>query len=389
MTDKKPKIACLIVAAGNGERMNTTIPKQYMPLHGISVLRRTVNKMIDCGFFDGVQCVISKTHGDLYQRAVDGFDLLPYVIGGATRQESVHNGLKALADIRPDYVLIHDAARPFVTAQDIHNVIHSVERYQAATLASPVSESLLKSSGETIPREDMYLVQTPQAFDYDIIVSAHNKAVHDGFMATDDAAIVRHYGHDVAIVECGRHNIKITTQADWELAEKLVGQTMEIRTGSGFDVHAFDDVPADTIRLCGVNIPYNRSLKGHSDADVGLHAITDAIFGALADGDIGSHFPPSDMNFKNMDSHVFLDKSVEILTARGGKIKHIDVTFMCESPKIGKHREEIVSHLSNHLKLSTGRISVKATTTEKLGFTGREEGIACQAIVTIEVPYED
>lgn len=369
--------------------MQSDCPKQYMDLGGMPVLRRTLNVFKKIDSITTLQCVISKGHEELYQQAVDGLDIAPYVYGGATRQDSVYNGLMALANENPDIVLIHDAARPFIHPQDIHNIIHTLDSASCATLAMPITETMTRGDGTIIPRDDAWIIQTPQAFAYETIVKAHEKAKADTFEATDDASIARHAGHDVPYVPCGRHNIKITTQDDLKMAYNMLEKPMETRIGNGFDVHAFNEEPSEFIRLCGVDIPYDRSLMGHSDADVGLHAITDAIFGAMADGDIGSHFPPSDMSFKNMDSHVFLNKSVENLKTRGGKIKHIDVTFMCEKPKIGKHREEIRDHLAKHLNLSIGRISVKATTTEKLGFTGREEGIACQAIVTIEVPNED
>lgn len=390
---KKPIIVCLIVAAGSGSRMGADTPKQYMRLHGKMVLRHTIDAFLRANL--PVQCVISAEHDMLYQQAVDGLDILPPVMGGATRQESVYNGLKVLDQgIKPDYVLIHDAARPCITSQDINNIIHKLENgIHAVTAATTVSETLRKLTddhlADIVERDDTWLIQTPQAFSFKTILAAHDKAKTDNFVGTDDTSVASYAGTDVAIVPCGRHNIKITTQDDLIMASALLAPAMETRVGNGFDVHAFDDEPATHIRLCGIDIPYNRSLKGHSDADVGLHTITDAIFGAMADGDIGTHFPPSEATWKNMDSHVFLDKAVDNLKKRGGKLVHIDLTFMCEKPKIGKHREEIVNHLSAYLNLSTSRISVKATTTEKLGFTGREEGIAAQAVVTIQLPADD
>lgn len=385
---RTPKIAVLIVAAGNGSRMNSDIPKQYMKIHGQMVLRHTLNIFTKMPEISMVKCVISDIHRPLYQQAVDGLDILSLSIGGETRQESVYKGLLALQDENPDIVLIHDAARPCVKADDIRNLINNLISSQSATLAMAVTETLVQND-ETIDRNNTWIIQTPQGFDFEKIIKSHKKAVEDNFKGTDDTSIAKHYGAAITYVPCGRHNLKITTQDDLIMAEHLLTKQTETRIGNGFDVHAFNDTPSTSIRLCGIDIPHNKSLKGHSDADVGLHAITDAIFGALADGDIGSHFPPSNDDFKGMDSHVFLDKSVDNLKARGGKIIHIDVTFMCEKPKIGLHREAIRNHLSTHLNLSTNRISVKATTTEKLGFTGREEGIACQAIVTIEVPSND
>jgi len=379
------KIAVLIVAGGNGLRMDNGIPKQYLPIHGKTILRHTLEKFSD---FDLVQCVIGEGHEPLYQQAVNGLSILPHVAGGTKRQDSVYAGLQELKTHSPDYVLIHDAARPCIDSQDIHNIINILKDNVNATLACPITESLQRD-GENIDRDNLWMIQTPQAFDYGMIMDAHKKANQDNFVGTDDTSIARHAGYPIEYVPCGRHNIKITTQDDLKMAQMILSNEMEVRVGNGFDVHQLESNDTNMIRLCGIDIPHDKQLKGHSDADVGLHALTDAIFGALADGDIGTHFPPSDDQFKNMDSHIFLDKSVDILQARGGSLSHIDITFMCEEPKIGKHREEMVNHLSNHLNLSTNRISIKATTTEKLGFTGRGEGIACQAVVTIKVPAND
>lgn len=368
--------------------MEQDIPKQYMPINGEPILRHTVKTFMYVNEVTSIQCVIANGHQSYYDQAIIGLELSPPTLGGEDRQSSVFNGLERLFTVSPEYVIIHDAARPCVLQDDIHNIIHSLTHNDAATLAMPVTETVQRHH-EIINRDDLHLVQTPQAFRYDLIWECHQRAMQDGFKGTDDASIARHYGHDVDIVLCGRHNLKITTKDDLYMASKLLQKSMETKIGNGFDVHAFSDQPSKSIRLCGIDIPFDKSLSGHSDADVGLHAITDAIFGAMADGDIGSHFPPSDNSYKNMDSHVFLDKSVDNLKARGGKIVHMDVTFMCEKPKIGLYREVIRNHLSQYLNLSTSRISVKATTTEKLGFTGREEGIACQAIITIEVPDED
>jgi len=387
---KKPIIVCLIVAAGSSLRMGSAIPKQYMHLHGKMILRHTIDAFLCANL--PVQCVISPEHSALYQQAVDKLDILPPTIGGATRQESVYNGLYALQqEFPPDYILIHDAARPCVTSQDINDIIHRLENgSQAVTVATKIRETVRKSThnklSDIIDRDDTWLIQTPQAFDFQLIMSAHNKAKAENFSGTDDTSIASYAGIDVEIVPCGCYNLKITTQDDLIMSASFLAPVMETRVGNGFDVHAFNDNITTYIRLCGIDVPYNRSLKGHSDADVGLHAITDAMFGAMADGDIGIHFPPSDAKWKNIDSHIFLDKAVENLKNRGGKLIHIDLTFMCEQPKIGRYRDEIINHLANYLDLSTDRISVKATTTEKLGFTGREEGIAAQAIVTIQLP---
>ena len=385
MNENGAKIAVLIVAGGSGVRMDTDMPKQYLPINGKAVIRHTIEKFAT---FPLIQCVIGEGHNDFYQQAVDGLSILPVILGGQTRQQSVLNGLRALEEHNPDYVLIHDAARPCITVHDIHNVINSLTMDKALTLAQPLSETIQRD-GENLDRDDVWIIQTPQAFPFQMIMDAHAKALKDGFVGTDDTSLTHHYGAQTYYIPCGRHNLKITTQDDLKMAQHLLLTTMETKMGNGFDVHAFDDVEATHIRLCGVDIPHTRKLTGHSDADVGLHAITDAIFGALADDDIGAHFPPGDMTYKDMDSHVFLDKAIACLSERHGKINHIDVTFMCEEPKIGKHRDEIRNHLANYLKLPLSRIAVKATTTERLGFTGRGEGIACQAVVTIQVPADE
>jgi len=382
-------IAVLIVAGGSGTRMNSEIPKQYLTINGTEIIRHTINKFIQISDLDIIQCVISPNHSHLYEQATKNFNLAPVVFGGETRQSSVYKGLQALKIHNPDIVLIHDAARPCLYPQDIHNVINALSTHTHATLALPITETLQKN-GDNLDRDNLWMLQTPQAFEFEQILTYHKRAIAHNFTATDDTALANQYGDALThYVACGRHNIKITTMDDFNMAQKLLQDTMETRVGNGFDVHAFDDSVAESIRLCGIDIPHTKSLKGHSDADVGLHAITDAILGAIAEGDIGTHFPPSNDDFKNMDSHIFLDKAVDILCKKGGKINHLDITFMCENPKIGCHRAEIQSHLAKHLNLSTNRISIKATTTEKLGFTGREEGIACQVIATLQVPAND
>jgi len=378
--------AILIVAGGSGTRMQAECPKQYIPLHGKPIIRHTIEKLMP---FGDVYCVIGQGHEDFYHQAVDGLDLPPPIIGGNTRQDSVRRGLQAIADFNPEYVLIHDAARPCFDPQNIHNLIQALKPDRGVTLAMPVTESLQRADGQAVDRYNLWVLQTPQGFPYPMIVAAHDKAARQGITATDDTALLRsNDGGQIDYIPCGRHNVKITTQDDLKMAEKLM--QMEYRTGMGFDVHAFDtetDAAATTtIRLGGIDIPHDRALMGHSDADVGLHALTDAILGAMAAGDIGSHFPPSNQDFKDMDSHVFLDHAVDMLVDKGGKIIHLDLTYICEEPKIGKHRQAMQSHLASHLSLSTDRVSIKATTSERLGFTGRGEGIAAQAVVTIQVP---
>lgn len=382
------KIAALIVAGGSGVRMGEDLPKQYLPIHGKPIIRHTLDIFESIDAISMIHCVIGEGQEKLYQQVFDNNHPHPLCYGGATRQQSVMNGLMAMENDKPDIVLIHDAARPCVTKGDILKLIHSIENHRAATLAQPVTESLQRN-GDVIDRDNLWIVQTPQAFRFDDILAAHVQTKDD---FTDDTAVYASWANNpVHYVSCGRHNIKITTQDDLIMAEKLLSSShpFENITGMGFDVHAFDDAPASSIRLCGIDIPFHKSLNGHSDADVGLHAITDAILGAIADGDIGSHFPPSNNTFKAMDSHVFLDKALALLTQQHGQIRHIDLILMCEDPKIGPYRDQIRTHLSQHLDLPLNKLSIKATTTEKLGFTGRREGIACQAIVTIRIPVYD
>ena len=382
------KIAVLIVAAGTGQRMNSDLPKQYLPINGKSVIQYSIEKLKKIDAITLIQCVIATGHEDFYQQTCKEYNLPKPVIGGLTRQDSVYSGIKALKEHEPDFVLIHDAARPCITEKDIHNLINNLDKNANLTLAYKMTE-FVHRNGHVIDRDNLWIIQTPQAFDYNALMNAHEKALKNNFIGTDDLSIANEAGYPTHYIPCGQHNIKITTQDDLIMAQKLLNNHMETKVGNGFDVHAFDTKDTKTIRLCGIDVPHTRALKGHSDADVGLHALTDAILGAMAQGDIGQHFPPSDDNFKNMDSHVFLDKSVDILKAQGGSLTHIDLTFMCEEPKIGKHNMAMRDHLSNHLNLSTNRISIKATTTEKLGFTGRGEGIACQAVVTVKVPIDD
>lgn len=382
------KIAALIVAGGNGLRMGGTLPKQYLDLKGQSVLSHTLKVIHSIDIIQTVMCVINDQHESLYQQAVQNNNPHYYCYGGETRQESVYKGLMALKKHEPDIVLIHDAARPCVTPSDIHNLINSLQKHRAAALALPVTESIQRY-GQVIDRDNLWILQTPQAFYYHDILSAHTHTYGD---FTDDTALYTSWsGQPVHYEPCGRHNIKITTAEDLLMAEKLLPphHSTETITGFGFDVHAFDDAHSSSVRLGGIDIPNNKSLKGHSDADVVLHAITDAVLGALAEGDIGSHFPPSDDKYKDMDSHVFLNEVLQILRERNGNLRHLDVTIMCEEPKIGPYRGQMRTHLSETMNIPMKRISIKATTTEKLGFTGRGEGIACHALATIQVPSDD
>lgn len=385
--EKKLTIAVLIIAGGSGTRMDCNIPKQYLNIRGFPILSHTLKIFEDIENISHIHCVIGAGHEELYKQAVKNNYPHTFSIGGETRQESVHNGLKALTNINPDIVLIHDAARPCVRKDDILRLIQRLEYTNAATLAHAVTESLQRN-GESVDRDNLWIIQTPQGFKFQNILAAHKNAEN---IFTDDTSVyMAHFQKPIEYVACGRHNLKITTPEDLDMAENLLSlKKTENVAGLGFDVHAFEIAQADSIRLCGIDIPHDRPLEGHSDADIGLHVLTDAILSSISENDIGYHFPSSDKKYKNMDSHVFLDKALELLNAAGGEIRHVDITFICEKPNIGKHREQMRSHLSDYLGIPVKRISIKGTTTQKLGFTGRGEGIACQAVVTTRIFTDD
>ncbi len=382
------KNIALIVAAGSGERFGGAIPKQYMDLAGQSILRRSVLAFLRHPDISDVLVVINPQHTVLYESAVGDLGLPPPVHGGASRQQSVLNGLEALAVSAPNNVLIHDAARPLIDAATISAVCRSLDATPGAIAAKPLVDTLKRGQGVTITgtidRDNLWQAHTPQAFHFGPILAAHRAA--RGAQLTDDAAVAESAGIPVALVHSNPDNMKITNPDDLGRAARLLGQPMDdIRTGFGFDVHRL--VPGTHANLCGVKIPHTHQLEGHSDADVALHAVCDAIFGALADGDIGSHFPPSDPQWKGKDSAHFVHYAVNLVRKRGGIIAHIDVTLMCERPKIGPHREAMRTRLAEMLEIDLSRVAVKATTTERLGFTGREEGIAAQAVATIRLPH--
>ncbi|MDB5411010.1 MAG: ispDF [Rhodospirillales bacterium] len=378
----------LVVAAGRGFRLGGPLPKQYLPLGGSAVLRYSVETLRAHPAVDGVRVVIHPDDRALYDAAVAGLDLLPPVHGGAQRQDSVRNGLNSLAEAAPDLVLIHDGARPFVDAGTIGRVLAALRDRPGAIAALPIRDTVKRGDGErireTIERSGLWRAQTPQGFRYPKIVAAHRAA--SGAELSDDAAVAERAGLAIALVDGSEENFKVTTTDDLARAERLLAmQRGDIRTGQGFDVHAFG--PGDHVWLCGLKIPHGQGLVGHSDADVGLHALTDAVLGALGAGDIGMHFPPSDPAWRGAPSHRFLRHAADLVTAAGGSIAHCDVTLICERPKIGPHREAMVARIAEILALDQRRVSVKATTTEQLGFTGRGEGIAAQAIATIRLPF--
>ncbi len=384
--------AAILLAAGRGERSGHSRPKQYVELCGEPVLRRTIRAFQASPVIDLIQVVIHPDDAELYDAAVAGLPALPAPVPGSeTRQGSVLQALEALQPVSPQTVLIHDAARPFVSGELLERVAAGVGPGQGASPAIAVTDTLRRGVGElltdTVPREQLFTMQTPQAFPYRDILEAHRKAAQIGQdHLTDDAAVFQLFGQKVSRVAGERGNMKLTRPEDFAYAERMIATTMETRTGQGFDVHAFGS--GDAVWLCGVQIPFERNLKGHSDADVGLHALTDAIFGALADGDIGSHFPPSDPQWKGTASDVFLRHAMERLAQRGGRLINLDVTLVCEAPKIGPYRDKMRSRIAEICDVDVGRVAVKATTSERLGFTGRGEGIAAMAAVTVALPAE-
>lgn len=377
------QIAALIVAAGRGARSGPGIPKQYRDIGRVPMLARTIRALLASGRIDRAITCIHPDDAALY-RAVAPADsrLSPPVRGGAARALSVLAGLEALASDPPDLVLIHDAARPFVSARVIDDVIAALSRHDGAIAALPIVDALRRSDdglcGAPIPREGVWRAQTPQGFRFGAILAVHRANTDPA--AADDAEIARAAGLSVALVESEAENFKITTMRDFERAERQAGMG-EIRTGQGYDVHAFTE--GDAVILCGVQIPHERALMGHSDADVAMHALTDAIFGALAEGDIGRWFPPSEPEWKDADSSIFLETAMERVRARGGRLINADLTVVCERPKIGPHAAAMIASLSRIMAVETDRISVKATTSERLGFVGREEGIAATALATV------
>ena len=383
------KCAVIIVAAGRGHRFGGEMPKQYRNLNGRAVLRHSLG--VFCAH-PAVSCVRTVIHPDdeaLYNAAAEGLPVLAPVYGGATRQDSVRLGLESLKDEAPDIVLIHDGARPFVDFGIINRVIDRAEKGDGAVPALPVTdtiktavktpEGVLKIE-KTVDRSALWRVQTPQAFPFKDILDAHEKA--KGRELTDDAAVAEEAGLSVILVKGTEENIKITTSDDLTRAEERCSQKLpDIRTATGFDVHKFEE--GSFVTLCNVKVPHDMGLNGHSDADVALHALTDALLGAAGSGDIGLHFPPSDNKWKGADSAQFLQYAVSLVKGLGGKILNADVTLICERPKIGPYRLQMTERLSELLEISASRISIKATTTEKLGFTGRKEGIAAQACVSV------
>lgn len=389
------RIAAVIVAAGRGERAgrNGHGPKQYQPIGGRPVIRRTLEAFAGHARIGTIVVAIHRDDDALFSAAAQGLGRAVRVVhGGATRQESTRLALAALDSEAPDIVLIHDGVRPFLDANLIDRVIDGVAENQGALPAIAVSDTLKRGGKRmlvegTVSRDGLYAAQTPQGFPFPAIRAAHEKAFREGRLDfTDDAAIAEWAGIAVRLVEGSPENIKLTWPRDMALAEARLSAVRlpDVRTGNGYDVHAFAE--GNQVWLCGVAIPHEKALCGHSDADVGLHALTDALLATCGEGDIGTHFPPSDARWKGAASRLFVEHAVTLLRARGGRIANADITLICEAPRIGPHRDAMVAELSDMLGISPERISVKATTNEKMGFVGRREGIAAIATATVVYP---
>jgi len=386
------EVSAILVAAGRGTRTGGDLPKQFRRIGGVSMLRRALSLLAKHPLVGAVQPVIRAEDRALFEAESAGIALLAPTVGGATRQASVHAGLEALATRPPELVLVHDAARPFATPALIARAVETAGKAGAAVPGLPVADTVKRIDADgtveaTIARESLRLIQTPQAFAYAPLLAAHRCAAdagRDDF--TDDAALAEWAGLKVAVFAGEPGNVKVTHEEDFARAEAMLASALgDVRTGTGIDVHAFG--PGDHVILGGLRIPHTLALTGHSDADVVLHALTDAILGALADGDIGAHFPPSDAQWKGAASDQFLAFAVERVAARGGRIAHLDVTIVCEAPKIGPHRDAMRANIAQLAGLALDRVAVKATTSEKLGFTGRGEGIACYATATVRLPW--
>jgi 2-C-methyl-D-erythritol 4-phosphate cytidylyltransferase/2-C-methyl-D-erythritol 2,4-cyclodiphosphate synthase len=381
-----PRIAILIVAAGKGERAGGAVPKQYAPLLGRPMLRRAVEAF--ASYPDAlVQVMIGAGQEKLCQEALSGLTVRSPAPGGFTRQESVRRGLEGLEAAAPDFVLIHDAARPLVSRRLIDGVIRALEAgAEAAVPLLPVADTLRKfDNGEwvTVPRAGLMRAQTPQGFRFAEILKAHRD--HADEDVTDDMALAELAGLKIVATPGEETNMKVTNAEDFATAETLLSARLgDTRVGSGFDVHRF--TTGDHIWLCGLKIAHDHGLEGHSDADAGLHALTDAILGAIGAGDIGQHFPPTDERWRGATSSIFLAHAAELVREKGGTIVHCDVTIICERPKVGPHREAMRAKIAEILHIDVTRVSVKATTTEGMGFTGRREGIAAEAIATVRLP---
>jgi 2-C-methyl-D-erythritol 4-phosphate cytidylyltransferase/2-C-methyl-D-erythritol 2,4-cyclodiphosphate synthase len=380
-------VYALVVAAGQGSRFGGSLPKQYLMLGGSNMLRQAVAALAAHPRVANVLVTIRPQDRALFDSAITGLEVLRPIAGGATRQESARLGLEALTAHRPGRVLIHDGARPFPDPGLIDRVIEALDRAVAAIPCVPLRDTIKRveegAIRGTIDRSALWRAQTPQGFHFEAILSAHRAAI--GRNLTDDSAVAEAAGLHPVIVDGSEDNLKVTTPEDFAAAERLIAlQQGDVRVGQGFDVHPF--APGDHLWICGLRIPHDMSLAGHSDADVGLHALTDAILGAIGAGDIGMHFPPGNVRWQGAASDQFLRHAADLVRARGGTVAAVDITIICERPKISPHRAAMIERIAAILGIAPDRVSVKATTTEKLGFTGRAEGIAAQAVATVRLP---
>jgi 2-C-methyl-D-erythritol 4-phosphate cytidylyltransferase / 2-C-methyl-D-erythritol 2,4-cyclodiphosphate synthase len=377
--------SAVIVAAGSGTRAGPGAPKTWRKLGGRPILRWSVEALVAAGARDIVVVIAADKHAEA-ALALDGLPRWRPVAGGATRAESVQAGLAALFAAPDEPVLIHDAARPFVTRLHVERLLTALEEHDGAVPALPVADTLkrgVRRVSETVPREQLWRAQTPQAFRYRTLRTAYASWPTDA-EPTDDAAVVERAGGRVALTPGDPMLMKLTYPEDFLMAERLSGESRIVRIGQGVDAHRWG--PGEAVWLCGVRIEHAKTLIGHSDADAGLHALTDALLGAIGDGDIGEHFPPTDPQWKGASSDRFLTYAMERIAARGGRVLNVDVTLVCERPKIRPHREAMRARLAELMELPLDRVSVKATTTEGMGFTGREEGLLAQAIAAVETP---
>lgn len=387
-------VAAVIVAGGSGLRVGGELPKQYQLIGGKPVIWWTLKAFLEHPSIAYVQSVIGAGQEEMFRAATAGFDVPPFALGGATRQESCRLGIEACASFNPSKVLVHDAARPFVSSDLIGRVVAELEQADAVIPGLPIADTMKFAPGgiisKTVDRSSMWFVQTPQGFSFSKILEAHRKAAREQQNGlTDDAAVAEFAGMEVRIVNGEQQNKKMTTKADVEAADielnlrKFV-ERPDVRIGQGIDFHVF--AAGKSVTLCGIPIPHTHKLKGHSDADVALHALTDAILGAIGEGDIGTHFPPSDMKWKNAASSIFVEQAVALLNARDGILANVDITILAEAPKINSHIPAMKALLSPLLQISVDRIAIKATTTEKLGAIGRKEGMAAFATATVRLP---
>jgi len=382
-------VTALIVAAGSGSRMGGQLPKQFQAIAGKAVLAHAVDALASHPRIDAVRVVIGAGQEAMAQDALGHRDVGGVIIGGATRQESVRRGLEALsAKGAPDLVLIHDAARPFCPPEVVDRLLKALQTESAAVPALPAADTLMRGKGkhlgDTVDRTHLNRIQTPQAFHFNRILEAHRTKSSEDF--TDDATLARAALVGVVRVEGDEALNKLTLIGDFARAEAQFSARLVSRTGMGFDVHAF--AGTGPIVMGGIEVPHSKGLAGHSDADVVLHAITDALLGAAGEGDIGQHFPPSDPQWKGASSDRFLEHAASLIRERGGIIDHVDCTVVCEAPKIGPHREAMRARIAEILQLKPGQVSIKATTTERLGFAGRGEGVAAQAVATIRMTIQ-